>query len=74
MPDKKLIADRLRKLRGDRPREVVAIACGVSATAISNYENAIRVPSDVVKMSLAKYYGQSVEDIFFTDEVHEKGT
>lgn len=63
--DRKTVGDRLRALRGDSPREAVAIACGVTASAISMYETGSRMPSDAIKVKLAEYFGKTVQEIFF---------
>ena len=60
------IAARLRELRGDRSREEVAIACDVTAQAISMYENGSRIPNDEIKVKLAKFYKESVQSIFYS--------
>jgi transcriptional regulator with XRE-family HTH domain len=65
MTERKQIGERLRKLRGDKSREEVAIAIGVTAQAISNYEIGIRVPSDIIKCKLAEYFGKTVQSIFY---------
>ena len=36
--------------------------------AISQYESGARVPRDEIKVRIAKYYGVSVESLFFTEE------
>ena len=59
------IAERLRKARGDTPRESVASAVGVTVSALSMYENGSRVPRDEIKIRLAAFYGKSVQFIFF---------
>ena len=59
------IANRIRALRGTRSREEVAIACNVTASAISMYETGARIPSDVVKVRLAEFFGKSVQEIFY---------
>ena len=59
------IAERLVKARGDRKREEVAAAVGVSLSAISMYENGDRVPRDETKVKLAEYYNTTVQEIFF---------
>lgn len=59
------IGERLTKARGARSREEVAFNVGVSVSAISNYENDARVPRDQVKIRLARYYGTTVQDLFF---------
>lgn len=65
MATRKEIGERLRKLRGDESREVVAIAAGVTSQAISNYELGIRVPSDDVKCKLADHFKRTVQEIFY---------
>lgn len=59
------VAERLVKLRGDRSREEVAKAIGVSISAISMYENGERIPRDDIKISIARYYQKTVQEIFF---------
>lgn len=61
------IAQKLRELRGTRSREEVAIAVGVTASAISMYESGNRVPHDEIKVRLANYFGKSVQDIFYAE-------
>lgn len=55
----------LRKLRGNKPREEVAKATGITARALQSYELGERIPSDKVKIKLATYYKRSVQHIFF---------
>lgn len=59
------IGEDLKILRGDRPREEIALAVGVTASAIAMYEAGARMPRDTVKTALAQYYGKSVGDLFF---------
>lgn len=59
------IGATLRALRGEKPRAEVANAVGVSVSALQMYENGARVPRDQKKMELARYYGTTVEAIFF---------
>lgn len=65
--DSKQIGKVLRELRGDRSQTEVADAVGVTAMSISLYESGERIPRDEVKIALAKYYGRSVESIFYAD-------
>lgn len=65
MKDKMQIAEELKTLRGDRPKEEVALACGVTVSAITMYEAGARMPRDTVKIALADYFGKSVGDLFF---------
>lgn len=60
--------ERLRKLRGNRSQAEVAKDLLISDSALSAYEQDDRTPRDEVKTRIAAYYGQSVQDIFFTKE------
>lgn len=66
------IAKKLVELRGNRPREEVANAVGVSVSAISMYENGLRVPRDDIKIRIADFYNVTVQEIFFTQKCHIK--
>ena len=66
------IAGRLVRARGNRRREDVANAVGVSLSAISMYENGVRVPRDETKVRLANYYGLTVQELFFDQKCHDK--
>ncbi len=59
------VAERLTQLRGDKSREEVAKAIGISVSAISMYENGERIPRDSIKIKLAAYFNKSVQEIFF---------
>lgn len=63
--DSDKIARILVDLRGDKSREEVASALGVSVSAIAMYENGARIPRDETKIKIAKFYGKTVEEIFF---------
>ncbi|MHC1715062.1 MAG: helix-turn-helix transcriptional regulator [Acidaminococcaceae bacterium] len=60
-----VIAERLIKLRGDKTRDKVANACGISKSALAMYELGERIPRDEIKIKLAAYYNTTVEAIFF---------
>lgn len=60
------VAEKLIKARGDRTRENVADAVGVSVSAIGMYENGSRIPRDEIKVKLADFFGVSVQDLFLT--------
>ena len=64
--DNEAMAKKLRELRGSIPRETVSKAVGVSISALAMYERGERIPRDSVKISLAKFYGKSVDSIFFS--------
>ena len=59
------VAERLIAARGNKPREAVATAVGVTVSAISMYENGERVPRDEIKVRLADYFGMTVQELFF---------
>lgn len=60
------IGKRLIELRGSRTQEEVARANDISLSAIGMYERGERIPRDEVKIRLAKYFGKTVQEIFFT--------
>lgn len=60
------VAKRLVDLRGNKPRTEVALANGISVSALAMYETGKRIPRDEIKLSLARYYKTSVEYIFFS--------
>lgn len=61
------VAKRLIKLRSNKSQEEVANAVNISASALSMYENGERIPRDEIKIRLAKYYGKTVQYIFFNE-------
>ena len=62
-----LIGKRLAELRGEKTQEEVAKAVGISMSALSMYECGERIPRDIIKIRLAKYFKKSVQSIFFDD-------
>ena len=63
--DTQRLGKKLVELRGKKTQEEVGKAVGVSTSSIGMYELGKRVPSDDVKIKLAKYYKRSVQSIFF---------
>lgn len=59
------IGKKLRELRGEMTQKEVSEAVGITPTALSNYEQGIRIPRDDVKMRIARFFGKSVGEIFF---------
>lgn len=72
--NREAIAKKLMELRGNRSREEVAKACGISISALAMYEQGERIPRDDIKIRLASYYNRSVNFIFFVNKEHEKCT
>lgn len=60
-----IVSERLKKLRGDIPREKVCVDLGISFSALQSYETGTRIPKDETKIKLADYYGVTVQSIFF---------
>lgn len=60
----------LRKLRGDRTQEEIAAALGITKSSWGMYERDERVPRDEVKIRIAKFFGKSVEELFYTQIEH----
>lgn len=65
MTDKKEIGNRLRKLRGTKPRATVAKALGVTTQALWLWESGQRTPTDAMKIKICDYYRRSVANIFY---------
>ena len=63
--DLKEIGRRLRELRGIRTRTGTAKEIGISYSALSKYEDGLKLPSDRTKAMIANYYGVTVQSIFF---------
>lgn len=59
------IGKRLSELRGNKPQDIVSNAVGISRSALSMYEQGNRIPRDEIKVKLAKFYGMTVQEIFF---------
>ncbi|MDY3691787.1 MAG: helix-turn-helix transcriptional regulator [Dysosmobacter sp.] len=60
----------LRDLRGDKTQEEIAQAVGITKSSWAMYEREERIPRDEVKIQIAKYFGKSVQDIFFRQIEH----
>lgn len=63
----KRIGEKLISLRTAKGKTCTEAASelGITVSALSNYENGIRVPRDSVKIKIADYYDVSITSIFF---------
>lgn len=61
------VAARLRDARGDIPRAKVCQDLDIGLSTLAMYETGQRVPRDEIKKRLAKYYGYSIEALFYTE-------
>lgn len=43
---------------------------GISPSAMSAYEQGVRVPRDEVKVRIAEFFGVSILDVFYQTEKH----
>lgn len=59
--------ERIRYLRTshNETQKDLGDAIDVSAMAVSKYENDVSVPTDDVKVKIARHYGVSIEWLFF---------
>lgn len=65
MPTSAEIGRRLRDLRGNKNRDTVAEDLHISSSALGMYECGQRTPRDEIKIAIAKYFGTTVQAIFF---------
>ena len=70
-----LTGTKLFELSGDTVQfiqslEEAALYIGVTPHALAQYEAGLRVPRDEVKLRLSRYYGLSLEQLFFDPQVH----
>lgn len=60
---------RLRKLRGDMSAQKVSTDIGISESSLLMYERGERNPRDDTKEALAEYYGVSLVELFYPDNI-----
>ena len=67
MPTREEIGRRLRECRKTKgiSSEKAAIEMGLTVSSLRKYESGERTPRDEVKITIAGYYGTSVQAIFF---------
>ncbi|MCD8146751.1 MAG: helix-turn-helix transcriptional regulator [Clostridiales bacterium] len=61
--DSEKIAKKLIELRGEKSRETVAKALGISISAIGMYETGARIPRDELKTKITRYYNTEVPPV-----------
>lgn len=66
--NKDKIASKLAKLRDEKGISQVEMAknIGVAQSTYAMYEVGKRMPSDEIKIRIAKYYKKTVQSIFFS--------
>lgn len=65
----KRIADLRKSFK--MTKRFVADTLGIAYSSVCAYEYGKRIPSDETKKKLAKLFGTSVEQLFYTEENHE---
>ena len=59
---------RVERAIKDITQQDLAVAVGVSRQTINSIEAARYVPSTVLALKIARYFGKSVDDIFMLEE------
>ena len=59
------VGERLRALRGERTQEEISKELGITKSSYAMYERGERTPRDEVKVRSSKYYGVSVQELFY---------
>lgn len=69
----KLIGSILVSLRQEKGKSTVEAArdLGITTSALSNYENGIRIPRDNIKIRIADYYNRPIASIFYAQNAHD---
>lgn len=62
---KSKVPERLKALRGSRTQKEVSDSIGISQNTYASYEAGERIPSDENKSKLARFFGRTVQEIFF---------
>lgn len=67
------IGDNLKELRLAKHKTIAAVArdLDITPSALSNYENNLRVPRDTIKIAIAEYYKKPIQKIFFAKNTNE---
>ena len=63
------IGRELKKLRGSRTIQDVSNATGIDPSTIGMYEIGQRIPRDNNKITLANYYGVTVQELFYDQDI-----
>ena len=59
---------RVERAIKDIPQQDLAVAVGVSRQTINSIEAARYVPSTVLALKIARYFGKTVDEIFTLEE------
>lgn len=64
-----LMLATMRQEKGKTTAEA-ARDLGITTSALSNYENGIRIPRDTIKIRIANYYNRPIASIFYAENAH----
>ena len=64
-----MIGRKLKQLRGTRTIQEVADSTGIDPSTIGMYEIGQRIPRDNNKITLANYFGMTVQELFYDPEI-----
>ena len=67
--DAVMIGRKLKHLRGTRTIQEVSDATGIDSSTIGMYEIGQRVPRDNNKITLANYFGLTVQELFYDQQI-----
>ena len=59
------VGEKLKELRGNKSQEAIANEIGITKSSWAMYERGERTPRDEVKIRIASYFNESVQEIFF---------
>ena len=65
--DAKIIGKKLKDIRvtmGESQEDVAGVL-GITASAVSQYESGLRIPSDDLKVKYAGHFGKTVQFLFY---------
>lgn len=64
-----MIGRKLKHLRGARTIQEIADATGIDPSTIGMYEIGQRIPRDNNKITLANYFGLTVQELFYDQQI-----
>ena len=65
-PSKKVVSEKLKKLRGEKSIFEVSNGTGIGVSALLNYEAGLRIPNDEAKAIIANYYHVTTDELFYS--------
>ncbi|WP_019123774.1 helix-turn-helix transcriptional regulator [Brevibacillus massiliensis] len=66
--------EKMVSLRGERSQKQVADEIGIPVSTYAMIEAGHRFPRKDLQLKLSRYFGVTVDELFFTEEGHETRT